>query len=43
MSKPERIQQTLDLALTHIPDAIWPELDAVGYETADPEAARWKK
>lgn len=42
MSRPERIQQTLDLAAEPIPDEIWARLDAVGYETEDPEASRWK-
>lgn len=41
-SKVERIAQTLALARHPIPDAIWPELDAVGYDTSDPEANRWK-
>ena len=31
VSKPERIQQTIDLAGTPIPDEIWARLDAVGY------------
>jgi D-threo-aldose 1-dehydrogenase len=43
MSRPERIQQTIDLALTRVPEEIWPELDAVGYDAADPEANRWKQ
>ena len=42
MSRPERIQQTVDLALHSIPAEIWPRLDAVGYDTADPEVNRWK-
>lgn len=29
MSRPERLQQTLDLAAHPIPDALWPELDAL--------------
>jgi D-threo-aldose 1-dehydrogenase len=29
MSKPERIQQTLELAAVPIPDELWPELDAL--------------
>jgi D-threo-aldose 1-dehydrogenase len=41
-SKVERIAQTLALARHPIPEAIWPELDAVGYDTSDPEANRWK-
>lgn len=43
MSRPERITQTVALAQQPIPDAIWPELDAVGFETEDPESARWRK
>jgi D-threo-aldose 1-dehydrogenase len=43
MSRPERIAQTLELARVPIPEAIWPELDAVGYATDDPERDRWKK
>jgi D-threo-aldose 1-dehydrogenase len=42
MSRPERIVQTLELARHPIPDALWPELDAVGYATDDPEKDRWK-
>lgn len=41
MTKPERVAQTAALAAYPIPDELWPELDAVGYETADPETARW--
>jgi D-threo-aldose 1-dehydrogenase len=42
MSRPERITQTLDLARHPIPDALWPELDAVGYSSEDPEKDRWR-
>ncbi len=41
MSRPERLQQTLDLYLHPIPDALWPELDAVPFDTTDPEATRF--
>jgi D-threo-aldose 1-dehydrogenase len=41
-SKVERIAQTIELYQCKIPDALWPEVDAVGYETDDPEAGRWK-
>jgi D-threo-aldose 1-dehydrogenase len=41
-TKVERIAQTLALAGHPIPDAVWPQLDAVGYDTSDPEANRWK-
>jgi D-threo-aldose 1-dehydrogenase len=40
-SKPERIQQTLELYAEQIPDELWPELDAVGFETDDPETNRY--
>jgi D-threo-aldose 1-dehydrogenase len=42
VTRPERIQQTLELAAEPIPDAIWAELDAVGYDAEDPEASRWR-
>ena len=41
ISKPERIQQTLELYAQQIPDELWPELDAVGFESEDPETNRW--
>jgi D-threo-aldose 1-dehydrogenase len=41
MTRPERIAQTVELAQHPIPDEIWPQLDAVGYETGDPEAKRF--
>lgn len=42
LSKPERLQQTVDLARFAIPDEIWPKLDAVGFSMRDPEEDRWK-
>lgn len=42
MSRPERVAQTLELARQPVPDALWPELDAVGYSSEDPEKGRWK-
>lgn len=42
ISKPERLRQTIELANVPIPDELWPLLDAVGYDTTDPEAERWK-
>lgn len=42
LSRVERIEQTLALARQPIPADMWPELDAVGYTTEDPEAHRWK-
>src|SRR5262249_4087920 len=41
-SRPERLQQTLDLARVAIPDDLWSELNSVGYDVDDPEAERWK-
>ncbi|CAA9241804.1 MAG: Aldo/keto reductase [uncultured Chloroflexi bacterium] len=41
-TRPERIQQTVDLAQHPIPDALWPELEAVGFDTGDPELYRWQ-
>ena len=40
VSKPERVQQTLDWANFPIPDAAWEELMALPYATDDPEATR---
>jgi D-threo-aldose 1-dehydrogenase len=42
MSKPERMAQTVKLAETPISEEIWARLDAVGYDSVDPEAERWK-
>jgi D-threo-aldose 1-dehydrogenase len=41
MTRPERVEQTLALARTDIPDDLWARLDAIGYEMTDPEANRW--
>ncbi|MDP9380230.1 MAG: aldo/keto reductase [Chloroflexota bacterium] len=41
MTKPERIQQTVDLANHPIPDDLWSELASLGVSTEDPEANRW--
>ena len=41
MTRPERVQQTLDLAAHPIPDDLWPGLDALGFDMDDPEAHRW--
>jgi D-threo-aldose 1-dehydrogenase len=43
MSKPERIQQTIDLARHPIPEAMWDELAALPTFDDDPEVNRWKK
>jgi D-threo-aldose 1-dehydrogenase len=40
VTKPERIQQTLEWASFPIPDALWAELKAAPYSTDDPEATR---
>lgn len=41
MSHPDRLAQTLALASQPIPDALWPELDALGADQDDPEADRF--
>ena len=42
MSRPERLQQTLDLAAIDIPDGLWEEIDALPtVELDDPETSRW--
>src|SRR5271156_3662180 len=40
VTKPERVQQTLDWARFPIPDAVWEELKAAPFSTDDPEATR---
>ena len=42
VSRPERLAETMELAHTPIPSELWPQLDAVGFNTNDPEANRWK-
>ena len=42
MSKPERVQQTIDLATIEIPQALWDELSELPTFDDDPEANRWK-
>src|SRR5205823_10932196 len=41
MTRPERIAQTLDLARHPIPDALWPRLDALGFDVDDPQDNRF--
>lgn len=41
ITRPERIQQTLDLYHHPIPDDLWPRLAPFGAEGADPESGRW--
>ena len=43
MSKPERVQQTIDLARHPIPDEMWDELATLPTFDEDPEINRWKK
>lgn len=40
VSAPERVAQTLEWAQTQIPEALWAEIDALEYDTTDPEAHR---
>ena len=42
VSKPERIQQTIDLAATVIPDQMWSDLEAVPQFSLDPEIGRYE-
>jgi D-threo-aldose 1-dehydrogenase len=42
-TRPERVRQTVELAEHPIPDALWPELEEVGFDTDDPERYRWQK
>jgi D-threo-aldose 1-dehydrogenase len=42
MSRPERFQETLDLASVQIPEDIWPELDEHVGPLDDPETVRWR-
>ncbi len=42
MSKPERIQQTIDLATVEIPQAVWDELGTLPTFDEDPELNRWR-
>jgi D-threo-aldose 1-dehydrogenase len=42
MSRPERLQQTLDLAAMRIPDELWARLDELTGPAVDPEAVRWQ-
>ena len=40
VTKPERVQETLEWARFPIPDAAWEELETVGFAVGDPEATR---
>lgn len=41
ISRPERLEQTLELARHPIPEELWAELGSVPPTTEDPEAGRW--
>jgi D-threo-aldose 1-dehydrogenase len=42
LSRPERVEQTLELAAHPVPDELWPRLEAlVPEEQRDPEGSRW--
>ncbi|MBA2521197.1 MAG: aldo/keto reductase [Chloroflexia bacterium] len=43
MSKPERIQQTLDFYQHPIPTELWAEIGAIAYATDDPEIGRFQR
>ncbi|SMX38223.1 aldo/keto reductase [Maliponia aquimaris] len=40
VSKPERVQQTLDWAAMKLPQALWDDLSALPFSAEDPEASR---
>jgi D-threo-aldose 1-dehydrogenase len=40
VTRPERVQQTLDWATAKVPDALWDELAGFPFSTDDPEATR---
>jgi D-threo-aldose 1-dehydrogenase len=42
MTRPERVQETLDLAALPIPDELWPRLDQCVGPPVDPEEVRWR-
>jgi D-threo-aldose 1-dehydrogenase len=43
MSRPERLQQTMDLAATSIPESLWVAVEQVAKPTvSDPEANRYR-
>lgn len=42
MSKPERLQQTIELASVRIPEDLWEELQGLPVYNDDPEANRWE-
>ena len=42
MTRPERIDQTVDLANLVIPGQLWRDIASVAFDAEDPEASRWK-
>jgi D-threo-aldose 1-dehydrogenase len=42
ITRPERITETLELAATNIPDAVWDAVMALSDRDRDPEVARWR-
>ena len=42
MTRPERIDQTVELASFLIPDQLWRDIASVAFDAEDPEASRWK-
>jgi D-threo-aldose 1-dehydrogenase len=43
MSRPERLQQTLELAAYSLPDELWSRLDEYVGPPSDPERVRWRR
>ncbi len=43
MSRPERVEQTLDLQAHPIPDALWEEIAEVPFDADDPESSRFQR
>jgi D-threo-aldose 1-dehydrogenase len=41
VTRPERIEQTLQLAAVPIPEELWRETRELPFDTLDPELARW--
>ncbi|MGV8120460.1 MAG: aldo/keto reductase [Candidatus Xenobiia bacterium LiM19] len=40
ISKPDRVRETIEWATYPVPDAVWNDLESIGYTTDDPEATR---
>ena len=43
MSRPERLQQTIDYLMEEIPQAAWDEVAQLPFDMDDPEKNRWAK